>query len=134
MSREEAKNDKVYRSWSKMMTRCYDPRYHAYHRYGGRGIIVRERWHTYTNFRNDMWETWFLGATVDRIDNDGHYELNNCRWLSKSENKKPYKYDGATIAKLYKQGMKQKAIGALYGLSQDRISKIIKRENRGETL
>ena len=103
-----------------MHVRCYDETYHSYHRYGGRGIIVCADWHIYNNFKQTMWETWFEGATVDRINNDGNYQPENCRWLSKAENKKPYKDNAQEILMLYETGLRQKDIGVLYYLTPER--------------
>ena len=120
MSRILTKNDRVYACRKRMHVRCYDETYHSYHRYGGRGIIVCADWHIYNNFKQTMWETWFEGATVDRINNDGNYQPENCRWLSKAENKKPYKYNAQEILMLYETGLRQKDIGVLYNLTPER--------------
>jgi hypothetical protein len=125
------KNDKVYNSWRKMHIRCYDTSYHSYHRYGGRGIIVCDRWHEYIRFKEDMWEDWFEGATVDRSDNNGNYDPENCIWKTKKANSKPLKYPLTDILALYNSGLKQKEIGAIYNLPQDRISKLLKRARNG---
>jgi hypothetical protein len=81
---ESTRKGSLYISWRAMMRRCYENNHHAFHRYGGRGISVCERWHNFNNFRNDLGEKpEFL--ELDRIDNDGNYSLNNCKWSSKSE-------------------------------------------------
>ena len=130
MSRVITKNDRLYGNWRNMLVRCYDSTYHSYHRYGGRGIKVCERWMTFANFKLDLEETWFEGATLDREDNDGNYEPDNCSWKTKAQNSKPLKYDIKEMLELYEDGMKQADIGKMYGLGQDRISKLLKRARR----
>jgi hypothetical protein len=72
----------AYGSWSAMIERCYDKRVAHYKRYGGRGIEVCEEWrNSFLNFYKDMGERP-LGKTLDRINPEGNYCKENCRWIT----------------------------------------------------
>lgn len=78
------KSSKIYRIWSGMFTRCTNKNSPAYQYYGARGIKVCDRWKDFKLFLEDMGDP-DPGQSLDRIDVNGNYEPNNCRWATATE-------------------------------------------------
>lgn len=100
--RKGKKNSLTYSSWCSMKKRCYDKTGEHYEYYGGRGIVVCDRWvNSFENFLEDMGERP-KGLTLERNNNDGNYEPTNCKWATKEEqarnkrNNKFYTFQGVT--------------------------------------
>lgn len=118
-----ANKSPTYRSWKEMRQRCMNPNSDKFHWYGGRGIAVCPQWESFEQFLADMGERP-AGMTLDRINNDGPYSPENCRWatqLEQTRKQEKNKLSEALAAQLRADratGMTYAALGAKYGVSQ----------------
>lgn len=77
----------LYRVWATMRGRCMNPNHTSYKNYGARGISVCNEWDEYESFRD--WANsngYKKGLAIDRIDSNGNYTPENCRWITQAEN------------------------------------------------
>lgn len=93
---------RTYKIWAGMLKRCRNPKSKQWSDYGGRGIEVCEKWHTFENFYADMGDCPD-GYSIERIEVNGHYEPGNCKWATSKEqsrnrrDRKRYDYNGESF-------------------------------------
>lgn len=79
----KGKTEALVKCWWAMHDRCKNPKNKAFHRYGGRGIEVCEEWSSVEAFgRWALSNGWQKGLSLDRVNNEGNYEPENCRWTT----------------------------------------------------
>ena len=77
---------RIYQEWYNINRRCSDIKDKSYEYYGGRGISVCDEWKSYDNFYEWAMENGYRDdLTIDRIEVNGNYEPNNCRWITRKE-------------------------------------------------
>lgn len=81
-------NTKLYGVYANMKYRCYNSNHKEFKNYGGKGVLVCEEWlNNFINFYDWALNNGYTsGLTIDRVNNNGNYEPDNCRWITKSLN------------------------------------------------
>lgn len=85
----------VYKRWTAMKERCKNPQCKAYPGYGGRGIEMAARWEDFDNFYADIGDPPTSRHSIERKDNNGNYEPDNCVWettAAQSRNKRSTRF------------------------------------------
>lgn len=100
MTRRSGGIPKVYRAWVEMKRRCNNPSRKGYQYYGGRGISYQHSWESFDGFYADMGSSWREGLSLDRINGEGNYCKENCRWADRftqarnRSNRRLFLFDG----------------------------------------
>lgn len=134
-----AQSDHRYQAWGGIRQRCLNPADKCWHHYGGRGIKMHEAW------QNDpvAFITWLdehlgprpEGYSIDRIDNDGHYEPGNLRWASASQQRRNQRgsLSAETIEQIRNDPRVLRAIAEDHGISHVTVWNIKRRGRSSET-
>lgn len=119
--------NRLYRIWSNMKSRCYNPNASRYNRYGGKGIKICQEWiDDFMNFYNWAIENGYDDKkSIDRINVKGNYEPSNCRWETatvQNRNKDcvpQYEYQGIKFS--------QSEVFGLFGVKRTTLQARLKR-------
>lgn len=120
---------RLYRVWGSMRNRCLNKNAQKWHRYGQRGITICSEWDSFAEFRRWAISNGYRkGLTIDRIDNDGNYEPDNCRWITKSENSS--KITPQQVRDIRADSRHVNEIAKDYGLHPSWVSRLQNNEKR----
>jgi hypothetical protein len=125
--------------WNDMKRRCDNPNRAAYKAYGGRGIKVCKEWYNYESFKSWAVNNGYLESLLlDRINNDGNYDPNNCQFVTRFEselNKRKNKFNNIRQKKgFFEISMRRYGVYFFVGTSSDIFEAVAKRDNFEEKI
>lgn len=122
----------LYKCWANMKNRCYLETHPQYPNYGGRGILVCERWvNSFKNFFDDMGPRP-TGMSIDRIDNNGPYSPQNCRWATRAQQQANTRM--AVLLEHSGEKLPKQAWAKRIGISNSTLNKRLKRMSVNEAI
>jgi len=122
---------RLWRTWEGMKARCYCRTHTRYSDYGGRSITICEEWLNFNTFY--QWainNNWSSNLEIDRINNDGNYEPQNCRFITTKENTRNRRttilnqIKVRIIKRCLELKMKQKDVAKIFSIIQNHVSRI----------
>lgn len=113
----------LYFRWRAMKSRCYFQSSPEFIRYGARGIYICDEWLDFWNFVDWCERTMEEGKTIDRINNDGPYHPDNCRWATPSQQQQNARKTAARVAGITRAREAHKNSGWAGNMRRKRNSK-----------
>lgn len=127
------KHNKIYDIHQAIKQRCLNPNQKYYKNYGGRGITICDEWLNYSTFKDWALKNGYKeGLDIDRIDNNGNYEPNNCRWINHKDNCN--NRNNTIKLKIGNEILTISEIAKKYNLPRDTVVTRYKRGKRGDEL
>lgn len=121
-----------FKVWAGMHNRCRNPNDVAFTRYGGRGIRVCERWRDFESFYADMGARPSHKHSLDRINNDGNYAPDNCRWATASQQRRNQR--GTIYLEFNGRRLAMADVAELLGVTYSTMENRLRRGDTGERL
>jgi len=128
----------IYNTWDRMIQRCTNQKHPNYKNYGGRGIKICNKWRiSFLSFYRDMGDIPF-GLQIERIDNDGDYTPENCKWATSTEQNRNKRNTvlnikkAREIKKLRNDGLLLREISAKLKISMGNITNVLYKGNWNE--